>query len=140
MDLPVKPYTHPMFVHFPLGLFPVAFASFLLYLATGAPEFEAGAFVAAGFGAVASPVTTLTGFIDWKVRYKGTMTSVFRIKILGAFALIVFSVPAVLLRLPSAEATALPLSGSGWIYAGLLAASAGTCVVLGHYGGKLVFH
>lgn len=140
MNLPENFYAHPMFVHFPLGLFPVAFASFLLYLATGALEFEAGAFVAAGFGAVVSPLTTLTGFIDWKVRYKGYMTSVFRIKIIGAFVLIALSIPAVLLRLSSQETTALPLSAAGWIYATLLAASAGTCVVLGHYGGKLVFH
>lgn len=140
MKLPENLYTHPMFVHFPLGLFPVAFVSFLLYLATGRPEFEAGAFVSAGFGAILSPVTTLTGFIDWKVRYKGTMTSVFRIKIVGAFVLIALSFPAVLLRLSSHETTALPLSGTGWVYAALLAASTGTCVVLGHYGGKLVFH
>ena len=140
LSLPENFYAHPIFVHFPQGLFPVAFASFLLYLATGSPDFETGAFVAAGFGAAAAPVTTLTGFIDWKVRYKGTMTPVFRIKIIGAFVLIALSIPAVLLRLSSPHATVLPLSGTGWIYAALLAGSAGTCVVLGHYGGKLVFH
>jgi len=140
MNLPENFYAHPMFVHFPQALFPVSFASFLLYLATGFPEFEAGAFVAAGFGAVASLATTLTGFIDWKVRYKGYMTSVFRIKIVGAFLLIALSVPAVLLRLHAPETAALPLSGTGWLYAALLGACAATCVVLGHYGGKLVFH
>lgn len=140
MNLPENFYAHPKFVHFPQALFPVAFASFLLYLATGAPDFETGAFVAAGFGAAASPVTTLTGFVDWKVRYKGYMTPVFRIKIIGAFVLIALSIPAVLLRLYVPGATALPLSGAGWVCAALLAASAGTCVVLGHYGGKLVFH
>ena len=140
MKLPENFYAHPMFVHFPQALFPVALASLLLYLATGLPEFETGAFVAAGFGAAASPVTTLTGFIDWKVRYKGYMTPVFRIKIIGAFLLIALSVPAVLLRLLARNVTALPLSGAGWLYAGLLGACAATCVVLGHYGGKLVFH
>ncbi len=140
MNLPEGFYAHPMFVHFPQALFPVSFASFLLYLATGIPEFEVGAFVAAGFGAVASPVTTLTGFVDWKVRYKGYMTSVFRIKIVGAFLLIALSIPAVLLRWLAPEAVVLPLSGTGWLYAALLAACTATCVVLGHYGGKLVFH
>ena len=140
MNLPENLYAHPIFVHFPQALFPVSFASFLLYLATGLSEFEVGAFVAAGFGAAASPVTTLTGFIDWKVRYKGYMTSVFRIKIVGAFVLIALSIPAVLLRLFDPEVAALPLSGAGWLYGALLAACAATCVVLGHYGGKLVFH
>lgn len=140
MKLPDNFYAHPMFVHFPQALFPVAFASYLVYLATGLPDFEAGAFVSAGFGAVASPVTTITGFIDWKVRYKGYMTPVFRIKIIGAFVLLALSIPAVLLRLLSPEVALLPLSGIGWLYAALLAACVATCVVLGHYGGKLVFH
>lgn len=133
-------YFHPMFVHFPQALFPAAFASFLLYLATGAGGFEAAAFVIAAFGAVAAPVTTLTGFLDWKIRYKGYMTPVFRIKIVGAFVLIGLSVPAVLLRYFVPGVASLPLAGAGWIYAGLLAACVGTCVVLGYYGGKLVFH
>lgn len=140
MKLPENFYAHPMFVHFPQALFPVAFASFLLYLATGVSEFEVGTFVAAGFGAVATPVTTLTGFIDWKVRYKGYMTPVFRIKITGAFVLMALSIPAALLRLSTPEAALLPLSGTGWLYAALLTGCAATCVVLGYYGGKLVFH
>lgn len=118
----------------------MAFASFALYLATGRSELEVGAFVAAAFGAAASPVTTITGFIDWKVRYQGYMTSVFKIKITGAFVLIALSVPAALLRYFDPGIAALPLAGAGWLYAGLLAACVGTCVVLGHYGGKLVFH
>lgn len=140
MKAPEGWYFHPMFVHFPQALFPAAFASFLLYLATGAGGFETTAFGAAAFGAVAAPVTTLTGFLDWKIRYKGYMTPVFRIKIVGAFVLIGLSVPAVLLRYFVPGVASLPLAGTGWIYAGLLAACVGTCGVLGHYGGKLVFH
>ena len=51
-----------MFVHFPQGLFPVAFASFCVYFATGVREFEAGAFVCALFGPLAAPLTTASGF------------------------------------------------------------------------------
>jgi len=140
MKLPEKLYLHPMFVHFPQALFPMAFLSFLLYVATGHPEFEVGAFVAAGFGTAASPATTLTGFIDWKANYKGYMTPVFRNKIIGAFVLIGLSVPAVILRLLDPSVALLPLSGSGWAYAALLAGCTATCVVLGRIGGKLVFH
>lgn len=140
MKAPEGIYFHPIFVHFPQGLFPVAFASFFLYFATGKDEFESAAFVVAAFGALAAPVATITGFLDWKIRYKGYMTSVFRIKIVGAFVLTVLSISAVLLRYFVPGVAALPLAGAGWIYAGLLAACLGTCVVLGHYGGKLVFH
>lgn len=134
------PHLHPMFVHFPQALFPMAFASFCLYFATGAREFESGAFVAVLFGTLAAPVTTATGFFDWWNRYQAYMTSVFKIKITGAFVLMALACPAVLLRSFHPEIAGLPLGGVGWAYFGLLAACAATCVVLGYYGGKLVFH
>lgn len=140
MKVPEDIYFHPIFVHFPQGLFPVCFAIFLLYLATGARDFEMAAFIVLAFGAMAAPVTTITGLLDWKIRYKGYMTSVFKIKIVGGFVLIGLSFSAVLLRYLVPGVTALPLSGPGWAYAALLGACVGTCVVLGHYGGKLVFH
>ncbi|HSL92675.1 MAG TPA: DUF2231 domain-containing protein, partial [Candidatus Limnocylindrales bacterium] len=80
MKLPEGIYFHPIFVHFPQALFPVALASFVLYLATGNVLFERGTYLMMGFGLAAVPVTMITGYIDWKVRYKGYMTPVFRIK------------------------------------------------------------
>jgi len=134
------PYLHPIFVHFPQALFPVAFAALCIYLLTGVREFETGAFVAALFGALAAPVTTATGFFDWWNRYQAYMTSVFRIKIIGAFVLMALAGPAVLLRAFHPALAVLPMAGLGWAYFGLLAACTATCAVLGHYGGKLVFH
>ncbi|RJP25627.1 MAG: hypothetical protein C4529_00485 [Deltaproteobacteria bacterium] len=140
MEPPKIRHIHPMLVHFPQALFPVAFAAFVLYLLTGAREFESGAFVAALFGMLAAPVTTATGFLDWWVHYKAYMTSVFRIKIAGSFVLMALAGPAVLLRALHPDVAALPLVGLGWVYFGLLAACTITCVVLGYYGGRLVFH
>ena len=129
-----------MFVPFSGALFPVAFAAFCLYCATGAREFEAGAYVCAIFGLVATPFTAATGFLDWWTHYKAYMTSVFRIKIIGATVLMALAASAVLLRVSYPGLAVLPLGGLGWAYFGLLAASAATCVVVGYYGGKLVFH
>ncbi len=129
-----------MFVHFPQALFPVAFGASCLYFATGVREFEAGAFVCALFGVLAAPVTAATGFLDWWTHYKAYMTSVFKIKIAGSFVLIALAGPAVLLRAFHPDLAVLPLAGLGWVYFGLLAACTATCVVLGYYGGKLVFH
>ncbi|MCL5884770.1 MAG: hypothetical protein M1377_05445 [Deltaproteobacteria bacterium] len=134
------PYLHPMFVHFPQALFPVAFGAFCVYVLTGIREFETGAFVAALFGALAAPLTTATGFFDWWNRYQAYMTSVFKIKITGAFVLMALAGPAALLRTFHPGLAVLPLAGLGWAYFGLLAACTATCVVLGYYGGKLVFH
>jgi len=141
--MPVKvnvPHLHPIFIHFPQGLFPVAFASLCIYLLTGFREYEAGAFVAALFGALVAPLTTAAGFFDWWNRYQAYLTSVFKIKITGSFVLMALAGPAALLRAFHPDLAVLPLAGLGWVYFGLLAACTGTCVVLGHYGGKLVFH
>ena len=140
MEAPKIRQIHPMFVHFPQALFPVAFGAFCLYLATGIKEVEAGAFVCALFGLVAAPLTAATGFLDWWTHYKAYMTSVFRIKITGSFVLVALGGAAMLVRLYHPEAAFLPLAGWGLAYFGLLAACTATCVVLGYYGGKLVFH
>jgi uncharacterized membrane protein len=135
------PHMHPMMVHFPQALFPVAFASLLLYEVTGAPEFEAGTYIALLFGLLTIPVCVITGFVDWKIRYKGAMTRVFKIKIASSFMLLFFATPALLLRLhyPHLLSGSL-MQGLGLLYLAMLTACAATCVILGYYGGKLVFH
>ena len=141
MDVKVGvPHLHPIFVHFPQALFPVAFAAFCLYLLTEVREFEAGASVAAMFGVLAAPVTMATGFFDWWNRYQAYMTSVFKIKITGSIILMALGAAAALLRAFHPDLAVLPLGALGWSYFGLLAACTATCVVLGHFGGKLVFH
>lgn len=140
MEAPKIRQIHPMFVHFPMALFPTAFGAFCLFLATGVREFEAGAFACALFGLVAAPLTAGAGLLDWWTHYKAYMTSVFRIKIAGSFVLMALAAPAVLLRAFHPDVAVLPLVGLGWAYFALLAACAATCVVLGYYGGKLVFH
>jgi len=140
LEAPKIRQIHPMFVHFPQALFPVAFGAFCLYFATGVREFEAGAFVCALFGLLAAPMTAATGLLDWWTHYKAYMTSVFRIKIAGSFVLMVLGASAVLLRAFHPDLAVLPLGGLGWAYFGLLAACTATCVVVGYHGGKLVFH
>jgi uncharacterized membrane protein len=134
------PHLHPIFVHFPQALFPVAFGAFCLYFATGVREFEASSFFCALIGLLAAPVTTATGFFDWWNRYQAYLTSVFKIKITGSIILIALGASAALLRVFHPDLAVLPLGALGWAYFGLLAACTATCVVLGHYGGKLVFH
>jgi uncharacterized membrane protein len=134
------PHLHPMFVHFPQALFPVAFASFVLGLLTGNRIFESGALTAVIFGLLSSPVCIVTGYIDWKLRYKGVMTRVFRIKIWGAIILVLLGGAALVVRLLHPEIAGMGASGPVVLYASLLGACSATCVVLGYYGGGLVFH
>src|SRR5512140_2618394 len=99
MDVKVNvQHLHPILVHFPQALFPVAFASLSLYLLTEIREFETGAFVAAMFGALAAPVTTATGFYDWCLPSQAYLTIVFKIKFAVSFILISHCASALLLR------------------------------------------
>lgn len=134
------PHLHPICVHFPQALFPVAFAATLIYLALGIREFEAGAYMCALLGLLSVPVAALSGVIDWKLRFRGAMTRVFKIKMAGSGLLVVLALPAVLLRASHPDLLLHPLQGAGWGYLLLLAACAADCTVLGFYGGRLVFH
>jgi len=134
------PPLHPVSVHFPQGLFPAAWMSLLLYLATGRISFESATYVMLLFGLLSMPVAMATGYLDWKLRYRGAMTRVFRIKIVGAFILLALALLALLIRLQHPEITALPFGWAGWLYSALLSACVATCIVVGHYGGRLVFH
>jgi uncharacterized membrane protein len=134
------PHLHPIFVHFPQALFPVAFASFVLGMLTGNRIFESGALTAVIFGLLSSPVCIITGHIDWRLRYSGAMTRVFRIKIWGAYILAFLAAAALAVRLLHPEIAGMGISVPVILYASLLGACTVTCVVLGYYGGKLVFH
>lgn len=135
------PHLHPMMVHFPQALFPVAFASLLVAVVTGNRLFESGALTAVAFGLLSSPPCILTGYIDWKLRYKGVMTPVFRIKSWGSVVLVSLATAALAVRLLHPEIAALEVGTWPFIlYVSLLGVSTATCVVLGYYGGRLVFH
>jgi uncharacterized membrane protein len=140
MKVPEGWYFHPVLVHFPQALFPAATASLIMYMATGNDLFEKGAFLMTVFGMIGAPAAMITGYVDWKIRYKGYMTRVFRIKIYTGFVLVGLSMFAVLLSILAPEVSRLPLSGLGWLRVILLFCCVAACVVEGHYGGKLVFH
>lgn len=139
-EKPKWPYLHPIPVHFPVALFPAAFVALLFSLATGLKEFETGAYVMSLIGLLSTPLAIASGFADWKLRYRGMMTSLFRIKIVGALVLLALALPAVLLRLQYPDLCLQPFDWRGWLYCGLLAGCQVACMVVGHYGGKLVFH
>jgi uncharacterized membrane protein len=134
------PYLHPIFVHFPQALFPVAFVSFILGMLTGNRIFESGALTAVFFGLLSSPVCIISGFIDWKLRYRGVMTRVFRIKIWSSLVQLLLAAAALWVRLLHPEIAGMGLSAQVILYVSLLGASTVTCVVLGYYGGKLIFN
>lgn len=137
-DLTMEHHLHPIMVHTPNGIVPMAMLFLLITSLLGFPLFETAAFYSLVFVLVAMPAVLFTGYIMWQNRYRGAMTSIFKIKI-GASAVAMLLL-LILTTWRAAQPTIVTApSGGRWLYlllAGLLLAAVG---LAGHMGGKLVF-
>lgn len=137
-DLTTEHHLHPIMVHTPNGVVPMAMLFLLITAFLGFPLFETAAFYSLVFVLITMPAVLFTGYIMWQNRYRGAMTSIFKIKI-GASA-----VATLLLLILTIWRAAQPTiittpTGGRWLFlmlAGLLLAAIG---LAGHMGGKLVF-
>jgi len=131
-------HAHPVSVHIPNGVLPVALA-FLF----GGALFNCPSLVSAGFYnlivvLLAMPVVLATGANDWKLRYGGHFTSLFVTKMacgavvsVGCLAMVLW-----LLARPELIVTA-SISRRVFFFFGLITLAA--AVIAGYCGGKLVF-
>ncbi|MCF8076216.1 MAG: rubredoxin [Desulfotignum sp.] len=135
-DLMIRHHAHPILVHTPNGILPIAAVLFVIAWLFDATLPAKAAAVNLVFVVLALPLVVYTGVLEWQKKYNQADTLLFRIKILAAtltcasclISLIWFLVnPAVL-------STSL-----AWIFILInliMLASAG---IAGHIGGKLVF-
>ncbi len=137
-DLTMQHHLHPIMVHTPNGIAPMALIFLLITALLGFPLFETAAFYSLVFILISMPAVLVTGYIVWQNRYRGALTLIFKIKI-GA------SATAVLLLLiltgwralqPAVITTA---SGGRWLYLLLCLLLVAMVGIAGHMGGKLVF-
>lgn len=137
-NLTVKHHLHPIMVHTPNGIVPMAVVFFLITALLGFSLFELAAFYSLVFVLLAMPLVLLTGYIMWQERYRGAMTSVFKTKI--AASAVAVGLLLILTIWRTVEPTVvLAHSGGRWLYlllAGVLVAAVG---LAGHLGGTLVF-
>ncbi|MBA4397678.1 MAG: rubredoxin [Syntrophus sp. (in: bacteria)] len=129
-------HAHPISVHFPNGILPVALMMFVLAWLFDATTLATAGFYNIVFVMLVLPLVIFTGFMDWERKYKKALTSMFQIKILAAavtFAACLISLFWYLID-PGVIG-----SSQGWLFILvnlLMVAAAG---VAGHIGGKLVF-
>ena len=135
-DLMIRHHAHPILVHTPNGILPIAAVLFIIAWLFDATLPAKAAAVNLVFVVLALPLVVYTGVLEWQKKYNQADTLLFRIKILAAtltcasclISLVWFLVnPAVL-------STSLV-----WIFILInliMLASAG---IAGHIGGKLVF-
>jgi len=137
-DLILKFHLHPISVHTPNGVIPMAFLFLICTVFFGWVSFERAVFYSLVFVLINMPLVLLTGYITWQQKYKGALTSMFKLKIgasIVATALLLF-----LVIWHIVQPAVLTSASSGRFFYTLLAlavlAGAG---IAGHLGGKLVF-
>ncbi len=136
-DKMVELHAHPIAVHIPNGLLPVAVLFLILSMLFGCPSLSTASFYNLIVVALAMPVVLFSGYNDWQRRFGGNMTPVFMIKIVCGAVIAAGSFILVLWRLLNPAVTAAG-SGGRWGYLLVhlvLLAAAG---MAGYQGGKLV--
>lgn len=143
-DIIIKNHLHPITVHFPNGIIPVAVIFLVLAIVFQlagfelAASFELAAFYNLVFVLVALPPVLISGFAEWIKRYKGARTSVFFAKIACGVVVLAVLTSLVVWRIID-PGVASPESSSRWIYLGLNLILLGAVGLAGHLGGKLAF-
>ena len=79
--LVLKYHLHPISVHTPNGLLPVAVIFLGLAIVFHLASFELAAFYNLVFVLLSMPVVIATGYIEWQERYQGSRTTIFLAKL-----------------------------------------------------------
>ncbi|THB74438.1 MAG: rubredoxin-type Fe(Cys)4 protein [Desulfobulbaceae bacterium] len=134
--LVLKFHLHPIMVHTPNGILPLA----LLFLVGTAlfqiAGFELAAFYSLIFVLINMPAVIATGYLEWQNRYQGVKTGIFMVKI-GASIVVTITLSALVVwRLITPDVMG---SESKWVYVLIGLVMVGAAGIAGHLGGKLVF-
>ena len=132
-SLMIKHHLHPITVHFPNGVIPVAVAFIFLAAIFEFAGLSNASFYNMLFVVLTLPVVLFTGYNEWKNKYQGAITSIFKIKIISALIVTATAVVIVLWHIVAPESHTRPLF---LVLRLIMLAATG---IAGHLGGKLVF-
>jgi hypothetical protein len=133
----VDRHAHPISVHVPNGVLPAAVLFLALSLVFSAAGLNTASFYNLCFVALSMPAVLFSGLVDWRLKYKGALTRVFKIKMACGAAALSLGLILVGWRLLAPETVA---GGLGrMIFLGLHVAMLAAAGVAGEFGGRLVF-
>ncbi len=132
----VKQHAHPISVHFPNGVLPLAVILFVLSLILKSEILLTVGFANIFFVMLTLPFVLFTGYTEWFKKYNRAMTPLFQIKIIAAIVTTTTCVFNVLWYIIDPCVLSSSLS---WLFILLNIAMLGSAGVAGHLGGKLVF-
>lgn len=134
----LRHHLHPITVHTPNGILPMALIFILITVGFGAPLFETAALYSCVFVLLTMPAVIFTGYEVWQKRYRGALTPIFKIKIGSAIVSVLLLVVLVVWRVLQPEIVTKASSGR-WLFVLLAIVLVGAVGLAGHMGGKLVF-
>ncbi len=137
-NLSSKHHLHPISVHFPNGVIPVIVAFIFLALIFKSESIFSAAYYNLIFVALSMPLVLFSGYIDWKKKYRGSLTNLFKIKITCAGIVIITVVASIVWHLYfPALIYSSALARWGYLLLNVIMLSAAG--IAGFIGGKLVF-
>lgn len=137
-DLILQNHLHPITVHFPNGIVPVAVACLVLAMLFSAPDLSIVTYVNLFAVLLAMPVVLITGYATWQKKYDGEMTSIFKKKIGASCAATVILFGLVVWRTARPDILSTP-SLDRWLFLFWSVIVLALVGLAGHLGGQLVF-
>ena len=134
----LRHHLHPIMVHTPNGIVPMAVIFLFIAALFTPPLFDIAALYSLVFVLVAMPAVLATGYIVWQERYRGALTSIFKLKIGASIVATVSLVILLIWRALQPAVLTTPSTGR-WFFLILAVIMVGAVGLAGHMGGKLVF-
>lgn len=131
-------HLHPISVHMPNGILPVAVVFLALAVFMGMEVFEKAAYYNLVAVLITMPLVLLTGYVEWKNRYRGATSFIFITKIFCSIVVTLSLIILVAWRIFE-PGVAGPDSPFRMVYFAFAAVMLGATGIAGHLGGKLVF-
>ena len=134
----LRHHLHPIMVHTPNGIVPMAVIFLFIAALFTVPLFDIAALYSLVFVLIAMPAVLATGYIVWQERYRGALTSIFKLKIGASIVATVSLVILLIWRALQPAVLTTPSTGR-WFFLILAVIMVGAVGLAGHMGGKLVF-
>ncbi len=132
----VKHHAHPITVHTPNGILPAAAILWILAWLFDIDLLAKAALINMIFVIIAFPIVIYTGIAEWKKKYNGALTLIFKLKILAATLTTVSCLISLIWCLVNPD---ILLSSKAWAFILVNIIMLAAAGVAGHIGGKLVF-
>ncbi|RJP85297.1 MAG: hypothetical protein C4518_16900 [Desulfobacteraceae bacterium] len=137
-NLMLRHHAHPISVHFPNGIIPMAVTFIFLAVIFQFAGLSKASFYNMVFVMLTLPAVLFTGYNEWKKKYKGALTRIFVIKIVAAAIVSAGTLTSVLWFLISPDVLQAN-SFERTLFLTLQLVLVGATGIAGHIGGKLVF-